>query len=291
MEAAVHNPFATYHPAVPFVCLTCALVLAMALMQPVFVALSCVGAVVCSCVVRGGRATWSTARWALVLAAVVAVANLLFSASGATELFRIGSRAFTAEALVFGCCAGGMLAAVILWCGCFGSCMSTDAVLALAGNAAPTVSLVISQTVRLFSQYLRRGRAIADVQAAVTSAAAPDRTERLHGHLRIVSVLMGWGMEDGIVRSDAMRARGYECGRRRTTYRRYRFGRSDAAPVAATVVLTVLTVWCAVVPCAGFSFYPTVTAPAAWWAYLPYAALMVLSPILAAREAWQWRTR
>lgn len=291
MIDAVHNPFSPYHPAVPCAYLLCALALSMTLMQPVFVVLSCAGSVVCSGLVRGWRKTWQTARWAFCLALVVAVVNLLFSSSGATELFRIGARAFTAESLVFGACAGATLAAVILWCGCYGSCMTTEASMALAGNAMPTVTLVISQVTRLVSQYVARGRAIADVQAAATSAVAPSRKERMQGHLRIVSVLMGWGMEDGIVRSDAMRARGYECGRRRTTYRRYRFGLADAVWVAATALFTALTIASAVRCCAGFSFYPTVSAPAVWWAYLPYAAMMALPAVMEAKEMWQWRSR
>ena len=38
------NPFATYHPAVALVFLACAIVISMAALQPVFVALSFLGA-------------------------------------------------------------------------------------------------------------------------------------------------------------------------------------------------------------------------------------------------------
>ena len=51
------NPFATYHPAVAFVFLACAIVISMAALQPVFVALSFLGALACSVVCRGARAT------------------------------------------------------------------------------------------------------------------------------------------------------------------------------------------------------------------------------------------
>ena len=123
------------------------------------------------------------------------------------------------------------------------------------------------------------------------SAAAPQtKRQQTAGRLRIVSVLMGWGMEDGIERSDAMRARGYDCGARRTTYKRYRFGRADASALAAIVVLAAIAGACAAAVCLRFSFYPTLSGWGAWWAYLPYALLMAVPSALRFKEWLLWRS-
>lgn len=284
------NPFATYHPAVAFVFLACAIVISMAALQPVFVALSFLGALACSAVCRGARATAGSFVWIVPLWLVVAIANPLFSASGSTEILRIGVRAVYAESLVYGACSGGMLASVFLWFSSYAACMNSANTMALFGNVLPIVSLMVSQVMRLVPQFVARGRGIAAAQDAVSAAAPQTKRQQTAGRLRIVSVLMGWGMEDGIERSDAMRARGYDCGARRTTYKRYRFGRADASVLAAIVVLAAIAGACAAAVCLRFSFYPTLSGWGAWWAYLPYALLMAVPPALRFKEWLLWRS-
>ena len=62
----------------------------------------------------------------------------------------------------------------------------------------------------------------------------------------MVNVLMGWGMEDSLSRSDAMRARGYHCGVARTSYQRFRFGPADKCLVAVVLALAGVSAACAV---------------------------------------------
>ena len=284
------NPFATYHPAVAFVFLACAIVISMAALQPVFVALSFLGALACSVVCRGARATAGSFVWIVPLWLVVAIANPLFSASGSTEILRIGVRAVYAESLVYGACSGGMLASVFLWFSSYAACMNSANTMALFGNVLPIVSLMVSQVMRLVPQFVARGRGIAAAQDAVSAAAPQTKRQQTAGRLRIVSVLMGWGREDGIERSDAMRARGYDCGARRTTYKRYRFGRADASVFAAIVVLAAVAGACAAAICLRFSFYPTLSGWGAWWAYLPDALLMAVPSALRFKEWLLWRS-
>ena len=284
------NPFATYHPAVAFVFLACAIVISMAALQPVFVALSFLGALACSVVCRGARATAGSFVWIVPLWLVVAIANPLFSASGSTEILRIGVRAVYAESLVYGACSGGMLASVFLWFSSYAACMNSANTMALFGNVLPIVSLMVSQVMRLVPQFVARGRGIAAAQDAVSAAAPQTKRQQTAGRLRIVSVLMGWGMEDGIERSDAMRARGYDCGARRTTYKRDRFGRADASALAAIVVLAAIAGACAAAVCLRFSFYPTLSGWGAWWAYLQYALLMAGPSALRFKEWLLWRS-
>ncbi len=284
------NPFATYHPAVAFVFLACAIVISMAALQPVFVALSFLGALACSVVCRGARATAGSFVWIVPLWLVVAIANPLFSASGSTEILRIGVRAVYAESLVYGACSGGMLASVFLWFSSYAACMNSANTMALFGNVLPIVSLMVSQVMRLMPQFVARGRGIAAAQDAVSAAAPQTKRQQTAGRLRFVSVLLGWGLVDGIERSDAMRARGYDCGARRTTYKRYRFGRADASVLAAIVVLAAVAGACAAAVCLRFSFYPTLSGWGAWWAYLPYALLMAVPSALRFKEWLLWRS-
>ncbi len=283
------NAFSTYHPAAAFTYLACAIVLAMAALHPVCAALSLAGAFACSCACRSVRASLASLAWALPLAAVVAVANLAFSATGSTELFRIGARAFYLEALAYGACSGTMLAAVLLWFSSYAACMNSESTLALFGGVAPVAALLVSQVLRLVPQFVSRGRGVQAVADATSAAAPATKRDQGRARLRTVSVLMGWGMEDSLVRSDSMRARGFGCGARRTTYQRHRIRRADAALIVVTLMLAAATgigVWAA---CAQVSFYPRVEGLGDWRLFVPYAMFLLIPVALRARGQWLWR--
>lgn len=276
--AAARPAFSTYHPVVPAVFVALTLALTMFSMQPVLIALSFAGGFTYGCAVRGLRRTLVALRWQLPLIAIVAVLNPLFSASGSTELFRLGGRAVYFESLVYGACMGGLFMAAVLWFEAVASMLSYDKVMALFGNAAPVLALMISMCMRLIPQFVRRGRSIFAVQDAV-DVPGRSRGDAVHERLRASSVLMGWSMEDSLERADAMRARGWGVGRR-TTYTRYRFRRVDAAALAAIVAGGVLIVAIAVQATGQFTFYPRLSTPVMWWGYVAYAAWMFVPCVL-----------
>lgn len=284
------NVFSTYHPAVAFVFLACVIVFSMAAMHPVYVVISFIGAFIMSCVTRGFKPTARSLTWIVPMWLIVTIANPLFSAMGSTEVFRIGMMAIYAESLLYGACAGGMLASVFLWFSSYSACMNSDNSLALFGNIAPVVTLMITQVMRLVPQFLSRGRAVAMVQDAVSAAAPQTKGQKREGRFRIVSILMGWGMEDGIERSSAMRARGYDCGARRTTYKRYRFTAADTAVVVAVGVFALVNAVLVYTACSQYQFYPTASVLVAWWGYTPYALMMLIPVVLYVKEWWLWRS-
>ena len=150
-----------------------------------------------------------------------------------------------------------------------------DKVLALLGNAAPVIALMISMCMRLIPQFLRRGRTVLAVQDAID---VPGRApaDPVRSRLRASSVLMGWGMEDSLERADAMRSRGWGAATRRTTYARYRLGRGDVAALVGLALFGVVTVTVAWTATTQYSFYPQLLVPAPWPGYVVYAAWMVL---------------
>lgn len=84
---------------------------------------------------------------------IIAVLNPLFSASGSTEVFRIGMRAVYLESMVYGLCMGGLFVASVLWFKAAASMLEYDKVLTLLGNAAPVLALMISMCMRLIPQF------------------------------------------------------------------------------------------------------------------------------------------
>ena len=125
---------------------------------------------------------------------IVTIANPLFSAMGSTEVFRIGMMAIYAESLLYGACAGGMLASVFMWFSSYSACMNSDNSLALFGNIAPVVTLMITQVMRLVPQFGLSARAGGGHGAGCRERAAPQtKGQKREGRFRIVSIPRGVG--------------------------------------------------------------------------------------------------
>ena len=283
--------FDLFHPVVAFCYFAAFIVLSMTAMQPVYLAISFVGALAYSIVLRGWRATGRSFAWQLPLIVIVALANPLFSSSGSTELFRIGLRAFYLESFFYGGCMGLMLACVLMLFSNASTVLTSDKVMALFGGVVPTIGLMLSMTERLVPQFVRRGSDIGDVQRACTASRAATQGKRgaARGYLRLTSVLMGWSMEDSLDTASAMKARGWGASARRTTYARYRFRRFDAAALACLGALALAAAGAAWTACTLFHFYPTIGGWAPWWSYLPYALFAALPIAMTAKERMRWR--
>ena len=273
--------FSMSHPAVPALYMVLTLGLTMFSMQPVLIALSLAGGLAYGFATRGTVRTLGALRWQLPVILIIALVNPLFSASGSTELFRIGMRAVHLESLVYGLCMGGLFVASVLWFEAAASMLEYDKVLALLGNAAPVIALMISMCMRLIPQFLRRGRTVLAVQDAIdVPGRAP--TDPVRSRLRASSVLMGWGMEDSLERADAMRSRGWGAVPRRTTYARYRLGRSDVVALVGLALFGAVAVAVAWTATTQYSFYPQLSVPAPWQGYVVYAVWMALPCVLCA---------
>lgn len=284
----MRNPFSVYHPVVAFVYLAGAICFTMLAFHPVYVGLSFAGAFAVSLVCKGLRRTVSSLWFLLVMWAVVAVANLALSSAGSTVLLTVFGHALYLEAFCYGLAMGGMLAATLLWFMVYATVMDSEATAAVFGSVLPTVSLMVSQVLRLVPQFIKRGQAVGAVHTAASAAAPTNKRQEAAQHARLLSVLMGWGMEDGLQRSDAMRARGYGCGVARTRYRRQRFAMRDGVLVGVLVVLIVLNAILAVVACSQFSFYPYMDTLVVWWGYVPYVVFMLVPVVLAGKERAAW---
>lgn len=280
-----HTAFDTAHPVVPAAFLAFTLALTMASMQPVLIAASFVGAFAYSACTRGLGESVLALRWQLPLVIVIALLNPLFSASGSTEVLRIGFRTVYLESLCYGFAMGALFVSSALWFQAAATLLPFDKVMALLGNAAPVVSLMISQCMRLIPRFVRQGRLIAAVQGASAPQGRQGAPSAVSGRLRTTSVLMGWTMEDALETADAVRARGWGASPRRTTYARYRFLPSDALALVAIVLGGACVVAISVAATSQYAFFPTMSQLVPWWGYVPYVLWMLVPAALHVREA------
>ena len=281
--------FDLVHPVVQLGCFAVILIFTMMAIHPVFLMISYLAALSFSFYAQGWRSTLKGLAWQIPLILICTAINPLFSAVGSTQLFRIGSRAIYAESVIYGACMGLMLASIILWFSNAVRVLTLDKVMTALGNRLPTIGIMLSMTMRMVPQFVTRGRLIGSTMQAVSSAKPQNAAEQTGGRIRLVSVLMGWSMEDSLETADSMRARAWGATHKRTSYQRYRFCTYDAVASAGIAALVVIDAILAIGACLHFQFYPTMTHLTVWWGYLPYALLLTLPLLACLIDDLKWR--
>lgn len=182
---------------------------------------------------------------------------------------------------------GALMVSIVVWFEGAAAVLTQDRLLSLGRGGSSSVALVVSMASQLMPQLLRRSRGVeASLSACSAAGPRPGLRERL---TRESGQLMTWALEDSLERADAMRARGWESGARRTSYRADLLRESDAAKTCGIVVLALFCAFLAAVACGQWSFYPVMPALVCWWGYVPYAALMLLPAAAAVAERIRWR--
>lgn len=273
-----NRAFDGLHPAFAALYFAAVLVLSMALIHPVTLALSALLGIAYNVRLRGAAKTLRSLAWQIPLLAIVAIMNPLFSMAGSTELMRIGDYAIYLESLCYGVCMGLLLVATFQWFSNAAAVLTSDKIMLLFGPVAPTVGLLVTMTMRLVPQFVRRGASVSDARAACTAASGGESA--LARRVNEVTVLMGWGMEDSLETSDSMRARGWGAAERRTSYTREEFRAFDAAACLLLAVLVALCIACHVAIGMHFAFYPVMGTWAMPVLYAPFAVLLALPWVL-----------
>ncbi len=268
--------FETCHPVVPAVYFAGVIGIGIFTLQPVFAAISVVGALCFAVCCTGWRRALRQLRWQLPMIALVCLANPLFSSSGLTVLITLGPVTVRLEALAYGLCMGASLVSMLQWVANAAHVLTEDRLLELSGTRLPVVTTMVSMAIQLVPQLRRRFGVVESARGACTSAQAP----RKGGHVHASTVLMAWAMEDSLERADSMRARGWELGGHRTGYRLEPLRGSDVAAAVAVGFLAFAAALAAYVAQAEWSFYPTMPALRPWWGYVPFVLLALLPTAL-----------
>lgn len=302
--------FSDRHPLVPLACLVPTLLMAMLVLQPVYVGISLGGGLLLASLVLGPSAILARLRWQLPFLALIVLLNPIFVRTGSTVLLELGPLSPTLESLSYGLCMGGMLLSTLLWFECCARIVDGDRLREVWGGRLPSLVLVVSMVFQLLPRLLRRAELTEGVLASCTAAegegaSAGDATGHGGGErfgttrwnlpvrrrIRSLGIVLSWALEDSLERADSMRARGWAASPRRSHYRRIILRPSDVAAITALVLLGLLNAPLASVALAQWRFYPQMPTLVAWWGYLPFA-LQVLVPSLALlAERLSWRGR
>lgn len=270
--------------------------LVMSVFHPVYLGISLLTGMLYNAKLKGVKPALSMLLWQAPMIALIAAVNPLFSASGSTELFKIGSLAIYAESLAYGACMGMLLASVFYWFSNAAQVLSIDKIMALLGNTLPTVTLMVSMAARLVPELVRRGRTISNAQLACTSANSANlnktesvRKKTFKQNLRLTNVLMGWSMEDSLETADAMKLCGWSASKKRTTYARYTLRSRDVIALLFIAVFLSANIIFAMAAMKGFGFYPLIHGLSFRPGFMLYSLFLLMPLALEVYFDLRWR--
>lgn len=210
------------HPAVQFAYFCSVIGVSMLCTHPVIQLAGIVGAV-CFYLKTGG--TRGVLKLAVPLAVFTAAVNALFNHRGATVLFLLPTKnAVTLESVLYGLSSAVMMMTVLLWFGCCSKLLTSDKITYLFGRAVPSLSLVLSMTLRFVPRFIERFEEIKDARKCLGKT--DGARQKLKNALDQFSVMMTWALEGSIETADSMKACGYGL-RGRTFYSLYTFTERD----------------------------------------------------------------
>ena len=286
------DAFAGFHPAVNLCFFAVAIGLTMFLMHPVFLAISLVCSGAYLWYLQGARGFWRQVGFLVPVLVFTAALNPLFNHEGVTVLFYLkNGNPVTLEALCFGLASAVLMGASILWFSCCNAVFTTDKIIFLFGRIIPSLSLLISMTLRFVPRFKTYLQTTMQVQQAMQ--APKGKLGELRQALTAFSATVSWAMEQSIVTADSMKSRGYGCAGR-SAYAICRFERRDALAIALMAALSLGTLLPWAAGCVRWSFYPTISAAplgfGAMLCYLSFSGICMMPLMIDWKEDRKWNS-
>lgn len=290
----MRDGFSKLHPAVGFVYYAAVIIFSSITMQPVCIAVSLVCALLNAVYLNGKKPALFALRVLLPMAAAVSLINPIVNHQGVTviEYFPWGNP-LTLESILFGLAAASMLCSVALWFSSVNTVITSDKVVYLFGRILPSLSLVLSMSLRFVPRFIEQLRTVRSARSTLNR----ERSEAsLFGRIResvtVISHVVSWALEGSIETADSMKSRGYGL-KGRTAFSLYKFRREDAAVLAIILVLTAALTAGYILGFADFLFYPSLTGELisvrAVSFYALYFLIMIIPLIKGVGEGFKWK--
>ena len=254
------NEFSNFHPFVNLLYFILVIGFSMFFMNPVFLLISIIAGAVYSIVLKGNRAVRFNLIVLLPTILITMLLNPAFNHNGTTILLYLPSgNPLTLESILYGVAAGTMLAAVICWFSCFNEIMTSDKFVYLFGKITPSLSLILSMTLRFVPKFKKQFLSVAASQKNIGRSIYKGKLlKRLRCAATIVSIMVTWSLENAIDTADSMKSRGYGLCKR-SAFSIFKFDSRDK--LALTYLIIAVVSMISAIQCGGvnFSYFPSIS--------------------------------
>jgi len=234
------NEFKTYHPIVNFMYFVFVISFSCFLMHPVCLIISFVSAFTYSVMLKGKNSIKTNFIYMLPLLVIMFLVNPLFNHDGVTIISYLPSgNPITLESVLYGLCAALMIISVICHFSSYNEIMTSDKFIYLFGKVIPSMSLIISMTLRFVPRFMAQLKVVSNSQRLMGKDVKNGSIiRRAKNGLNILSIMTTWALENSIDTADSMKSRGYGLPKR-TSFSVYRFDKRDKNALAVLMFLAI----------------------------------------------------
>ncbi|MDD6483647.1 MAG: energy-coupling factor transporter transmembrane component T [Clostridiales bacterium] len=289
------NEFKTYHPIVNFVYFIFVIGFSVFLMHPVCLLVSFMCGFSYSVMLKGKGAIKTNLIYMLPVMLASAIINPAFNHEGATIITYLPSQnPLTLESVAYGLGAALMLVSVICWFSCYNEIMTSDKFIYLFGRIIPSLSLVISMTLRFVPRFSAQLKIVANAQKCMgRDVFCGSIIQRARHGICILSIMTAWALENAIETADSMRSRGYGHPGR-TAFSIFTFDKRDKNALLCIAVLGIYTLAGNMAGAMRFSYFPAMESSElsvfGISVLAAYFALCMCPIIIELWEAGKWKT-
>lgn len=288
------NEFKTYHPIVNFTYFLLVIGFSCVFMHPACLVISLLSAFFYSVMLKGKKAVKTNLIYMIPMLIFAALINPAFNHEGVTIIkYLPGGNPLTLESVIYGLAAAAMLVSVICWFSCYNEIMTSDKFIYLFGRIIPSLSLILSMTLRFIPKFSAQLKVVANSQRCmgrdISNGSIIQRAK--HG-LSILSIMTTWALENAIETADSMKSRGYGHPGR-TAFSIFTFDKRDKKALFCIIVLGVYTLAGYLSGGMYFRYFPSVKtnnlSVFGLSVFISYSALCMCPIIIELREVRRWK--
>ena len=256
------NEFSRYHPIVNFAYFVFVIVFSCFFMHPLCLAVSLMGGFTYLLMLKGKNAVFKNFLFMLFCFVSMSVVNPLFSHEGMTILAYFPSgNPLTFESVIYGICAGAMLVSVVCHFLCFNEVVTSDKIIYLFGKISPSLSLVISMSLRFVPKFLSQLKVVVNTDRCMGRGISNGGIVKRAKHgLQILLVMTTWALENAIETADSMKSRGYGL-KGRTYFSVFTFSKRDKLALLILMLMGIYTFMGSINGQLDFKCYPSIAFP------------------------------
>lgn len=287
------DAFLKIHPIIQIGLYLLIMAVTMTVMHPVMLIISFLSAVFYNFVLKKGECFKFLLKTVLPIMLIAVVINPLFNHEGATILTYLGGNPLTKESIIYGIYASIMFGSVLMWFSCFNETVSSDKIMYALGKIFPSLSLIISMTLRFVPHFKQRLEQIRLARAGMgTASKTITLNDKIKEATATVSAMTGLALEGAIETADSMKSRGYG-STKRTMYAAYKFKAKDIALTVFSLFVTGIIIYACIEKEIKSVFYPVFIMNSlnlcSLTVYFLFALLCMVPILLELSEEIRWR--
>lgn len=272
------NEFNKYHPVVNFVYFIFIIAYSMIVMHPLFLLISFISALANLFLFSGKKSFLNTLVYIIPLFIFTALINPLFNHQGITILIYFpGGNPLTLESVIYGLCSACMIINVIIWFSIYSKIMTSDKFIYLFGRIVPSLSLILSMTLRFVPRFLTQMKKVCNGQKTIgRDITSGSIIKRVKNGVTVISIMITWALENAIDTADSMKSRGYGLPGR-TAFSVYKFDKRDLKACLFIVVLGFYVFVGCILDAVDFTYFPFMCSSAfSFYGLSVYIAYLIL---------------